>query len=322
MISVIVPVYNVEDYLERCVDSLVKQDIDEEYEIVLVDDGAKDRSGELCDELAEKYENVKALHKKNGGLSSARNYGIAYSGGELIAFVDSDDYVTASYLKHMYDLLKKFDADMAITCTTLRYSEEPFKNDRRFQDYCATPKEAFIEVYAGEYANWTACGKLYKREILTNKAFPKGYHEDIASMYKFIDRCSKVAIGDYCNDYYYIQREGSITFSEFSKKHMRIFQVCDELSEYIDKTYPDLDYISVKVCQHSVQMLLSRLNLTPKQYRFVFNRYKKLFRDNLVSILKNKDYEKKSKVYLAVLCTNPAIYKLFNKCVRLSKKQK
>ena len=120
MISVIVPVYNVEEYLEKCVDSIVAQKVDEEFEVILVDDGSKDNSGQLCDELAEKYPNVKRFNKENGGLSDARNYGIKVSTGDKITFIDSDDYVEETYLKDLLDLMNRFDADMAITKVVLR----------------------------------------------------------------------------------------------------------------------------------------------------------------------------------------------------------
>ena len=114
MISVIVPVYNVEEYLKRCVDSLLNQDTDQAYEIVLVDDGSKDRSGAMCDEFGAAHpEKIVVVHKPNGGLSSARNEGVRHARGEWITCVDSDDYVSGQYLSRLHALREKFDADMA-----------------------------------------------------------------------------------------------------------------------------------------------------------------------------------------------------------------
>ena len=320
MISVVVPVYNVEEYLVKCVESLIHQDFDEEYEIVLVDDGATDRSGVMCDELAEKYPNVHTFHKKNGGLSSARNYGMKCAQGDLITFVDSDDFVSDKYLRHMYDLLTKFDADMAITCNNIRNSEDEVFEDHRFEDYCVSAKRAFYEVYYGDYVNWTAWGKLYKKSVIPEDVFPDGYYEDTACMYKILERCRKVALGDYCNDYYYIKREGSITFSAFNKKHLRVFEVCDELLEYIDRKYPDLDFIGVKVCQNMIELVLNRVGLESGEFNTFFYRYRNLFRKNLVRFMKKRGYKIENKVYMMVLCTTPGIYKAFLACVNARKK--
>ena len=311
LISVIVPVYNVEKYLTKCVESLVAQKFSEPYEIVLVDDGAKDSSGKMCDEFAEKYEIVKAHHKKNGGLSDARNYGTAHSEGKLLTYVDSDDYVSETYLQDLWNLLTKFDADMAITNVVLRYEGVESSNNNTFEDFCVNAKDAFYEVYAGNHISWPVCGKLYKREVLTNDIFPAGYYEDTACMYKIIEKCERVAIGDYNNNYHYVRREGSITFAEYQDRHLRIFEVCDELAEYIDQTYPDYHFIAIKLYQNGVELLLNRLNIKPEVYNEIFYRYQKLFRENLKDMLGNRKIGFKYKVYYVLLCTKPGIYKAF-----------
>lgn len=311
LISVIVPVYNVEKYLTKCVESLVAQKFSEPYEIVLVDDGAKDSSGKMCDEFAEKYEIVKTHHKKNGGLSDARNYGTTHSEGKLLTYVDSDDYVSETYLQDLWNLLTKFDADMAITNVVLRYEGVESSNNNTFEDFCVNAKDAFYEVYAGNHISWPVCGKLYKREVLTNDIFPAGYYEDTACMYKIIEKCERVAIGDYNNNYHYVRREGSITFAEYQDRHLRIFEVCDELAEYIDKTYPDYHFIAIKLYQNGVELLLNRLNIKPEVYNKIFYRYQKLFRENLKDMLGNKKIGFKYKIYYVLLCTNPGIYKAF-----------
>lgn len=122
LISVIIPVYNVEKYLRRCVDSILNQTISN-YEIILVDDGATDTSGLICDEYAKKYHNkIRVYHKKNGGLSDARNYGIVHASGTLITFIDSDDYISQYYLQVLYSKLKEVGANIAC-CDYLRTSE-------------------------------------------------------------------------------------------------------------------------------------------------------------------------------------------------------
>lgn len=313
MISVIVPVYNVEPYLETCVDSLLQQKIDEPYEIVLVDDGSTDKSGELCDALAEKYDIVRAFHKENGGLSSARNYGITHTTGDKVTFVDSDDYVSEEYLSILLDLMNKYDADLSMISVILRYPGEEGDEKNRFEEHSVDAKQAFYEVYADVRVGWSACGKLFKREVLGpgEEAFPAGLYEDSASMYKFLGRCNRVAIGDYNTHYHYLRREGSITYSQFQKKHLRIFQVCDELAEYIDNTYPDLKFMSVMMYQNACEQLLNRLKMSDRQFNKIYYRYRRYFKKNFVSYMLNRKIYWKNKVYLIMLCSTPGIYKRF-----------
>ena len=112
LISIIVPVYNVESYLERCVNSIINQTY-HNLEIILVDDGSPDGSGDLCDKLAKNDDRITVYHKKNGGLSDARNYGVQNANGEYITFIDSDDFVAKDYIEHLYSMIQEFNADIA-----------------------------------------------------------------------------------------------------------------------------------------------------------------------------------------------------------------
>ena len=317
LISVVVPAYNVEKYIEKCVDSLLQQELDCKYEIILVDDGSTDGTSSLIDSFAENNKIIYAYHKSNGGLSSARNYGILHSSGNLITFVDSDDYVFRTYLKDMLYLLQKYDADMSITKVVLRTPGQELRSV--FSDFLVDRKEALYEVYCNDRISWLAVGKLYKREVFADVLFPDGYYEDQASSYKFIDKCDKVSIGDYRNNYYYIQRDGSISFSKFNPKHLRAFEICEEFSDYVKKTYPDMFYIVIMTCQKSVQLLLNRLDMKRSEYNQIFCKYRKLFRKNVMSILSNKKIPRDSKIYYVVLCTTPAIYRLFSKGIHYSR---
>ncbi|MCR4882183.1 MAG: glycosyltransferase [Clostridiales bacterium] len=316
-ISVIVPCYNVEEYIAKCVDSLISQEYEGEYEIILVDDGSKDGTGGIIDDYAKKDPSIHAFHKENGGLSSARNYGIQHSEGNLITFVDSDDFVSATYLKDLMYLMQKYDADMAITKVVLRLREDD-ELKSVFQDFAATRKEALHETYCGDRITWMAVGKLFRREIFQDTCFPIGYYEDQASAYQFLSKCNRIAIGDFRNNYYYIQRDGSITFSRFQEKHLRIFEVCDEYARYIQQNYPDLYYTAVMTYQKSVQLLLNRLTMDWRDYREIFCKYRPVFRSNFREILKNQKIPTRYRVYFLVMCTTPICYKLFSSMIRTS----
>ena len=237
-ISVIVPVYNVEKYLYKCVRSLLNQKFAYNYEIILVNDGSTDSSGNIADKYAMEHSMLKVLHKKNGGLSSARNYGLRYARGKYITFVDSDDYVSDDYLSALHSMAMKYDADIVLTQICLMTEDEAEKyHKEEIETELIDNKEAFWEVYIQKKVSWSACGKLIKKEILNKHKFPDGYYEDSASMYLFLDEAERVVVSDLRNNYHYIRREGSITASRLSEKHMRIFEVCDEIENYLKNNY-------------------------------------------------------------------------------------
>lgn len=308
-ISVIVPVYKVEDYIYRCVDSLLDQSYSN-YEIILVDDGSPDQCPRICDEYAAKYENIVALHKKNGGLSSARNYGVERVDTTWIVFVDSDDYVERTYLEDLWNLLNKFGADMAIT-RIVREREDGSGKPKHvvYQDYCVSNEQALFEVYSGQKVGWSAYGKLLRRELLIEYPFPTGFYEDCACMYKILDQCSKVAIGDYENNYHYVQREGSILKSILDERHLHIFDICREFEEYINKTHEDLNFLPVLMYRRGLTQLLNMQSMPWKTYKQIFKKYRPYFRENLSMVLKLKQVNNKTKLFLLLLCTTPAIFK-------------
>lgn len=313
-ISVIVPVYNVKQYLNKCVDSLLAQDF-QDFEIVLVDDGSTDGSGLMCDELAEKYEKIICFHKENGGLSSARNFGVANACGELVTFVDSDDYVSETYLSDLYNLMRRYDADMAFTRVVLQ-TEKEIENDIKgryvpqFVDYCTSAKEAFIDTYIRQKIGWSACGKLFPLEWIKENPFPYGFYEEMATTYQYIEKCKRVAIGDYKNNYHYIAREGSITHRPLSRKHYRIFEVCGEIRAFINEKYPDKKKFIPLIYENAVLQLLTKIEMSEKQYNDIFLRYRKAFRKHLVSILTSGEINIKRKYYAVILCTTPKIFRL------------
>ena len=320
-VSVVVPVYDVAAYLPRCLDSMLRQTV-QDYEIVLVDDGSRDSSGGICDDYARRYERISAFHKENGGLSSARNYGVAMARGAWITFVDPDDYVSETYLADLLHLVEQFDADMAMTSVD-RCSEEeaPLHRDARFADYCLGPKEAFREAYTGGIVNWSGCGKLIRREVLRQYPFPDGYYEDSASAYLHIFACERVAIGDYPNNYKYIQRQGSITASALQEQHLHIFEVCGDISGYIQAHCPELQYVAVLVYQNAVLQLLTRIQMPWSSYREIYLKYRKLFRKNCMSILARRDVRPASKYYILMLSGTPFLFRFQNLILKLLRGQ-
>ena len=211
LISVIVPVFNVEKYLERCVETIVNQTY-KNLEIILVNDGSTDNSGELCDELAKKDNRIKVVHKENGGLSDARNTGERESTGEYIIFIDSDDYIHHEMLNTLYTQIVEKNADVSICGVMNVYSnsETPQCSDINMDFVC--DKEGFLKEYLiGEKIPGSICNKLLKKSIANKLEFPVGkIYEDAFYHYDLINHADKYVVSTKPY-YYYFHRGDSIT---------------------------------------------------------------------------------------------------------------
>ena len=244
-VSIIVPVYNVEKYVEKCLKSLVDQTL-QEIEIIVVDDGSQDDSKNIIDKYIKKYPNkVKYLYKENGGLSSARNFGIPYANGEYIAFLDSDDYVEPTMYEEMYNLAKKEDADM-VECDFIW--EYPNKQKYDYGVVYNGKKEAI------EKARVVAWNKLFKREIIENEKieFPFGLrYEDVEFFYKLVPSLNKIS---FMKKYFihYVQRDNSIANTQ-NTKTKDIFKVLNNVIEfyknkgYYDEYKEELEYTYLRL---------------------------------------------------------------------------
>ena len=213
-ISVIIPVYNVEKYLERCIDSVLRQTF-EAYEILLIDDGATDASGMICDEYASKYANITVIHKANKGLSDARNVGIDKAKGEYIYFLDSDDYIIPKCLEILYSNIKECDAELSCGGFGLFDDEHPADDTIVGKNKLlkCTGEKACIELLYGKEFYTSSCNILIKTSIAKENLFQVGkYHEDEMTTFRyFLD--SSLVVKTSARTYYYYQREGSIMHS-------------------------------------------------------------------------------------------------------------
>lgn len=232
LISIIVPVYNVERYLDACMISILSQTYSN-IEIILVDDGATDHSGKMCDHYAEVDERVKVIHKENGGLSDARNRGILQAKGEYIGFIDSDDVVSLDFVEYLYKLLKDSSANIAI-CDLVHCcpnKEIVFESETLKKIY--ESEDAIAEMLYQKSFLVSACGKLYRKEYFNETLFPYGIlFEDSAVMYKIFDKAKKIVYGN-AKLYGYIHREGSITTKKFSERDCDILSISEEIMEYM-----------------------------------------------------------------------------------------
>lgn len=214
-LSIIVPVYKVEQYLNRCVDSILNQTY-RNIEILLVDDGSPDRSGEICDRYAKSDERVKVVHKKNGGVSSARNIGFSSSTGEYIGYVDSDDYIAPTMYEDMIDVLEKNDLDI-VCCDAFIVKGDKLIGKQGDGALIVYAKEDILLKSLMDFQN-TIWNKLYKREMFENVIFPEGrLFEDNATAHLFFQNCKRVGCIN-TKYYYYYRNSGSITQTAFNTK--------------------------------------------------------------------------------------------------------
>ena len=236
LISIIVPVYNVETYLAKCVDSILAQTYTN-LEIFLVNDGSSDCCGKLCDEYAKEDKRIKVIHKKNGGLSGARNVAIDVTTGEFITFIDSDDYVTDDYIMTLYSLIEKYECKVSIALyNTFVEGSKPKVVNRVYREDCQTNIKAIEEMFYQEKYDTASWAKLYHSSLFaTGIRYPKGIvYEDLATTYLLIFQSDKVA---FCNRriYNYLLRRDSIEGSSFSSKKMdSALKVCELMESHLD----------------------------------------------------------------------------------------
>ena len=209
LISIIIPVYKVEKYLEKCIESVLKQTYTN-LQIILVDDGSPDNCGKICDEYAKKDPRIEVIHKVNGGLSDARNVGIAKAKGKYIGFVDSDDYIKEDMYEILINLIKEYDADVSI-CNlydVIDGNEYIRNKENGIQEYSRLDilKEVLLDKNIQSYA-WN---KLYKKELFDEIKYPIGKkYEDIGTTFYVFEKCNKIVVTSE-PEYYYLKRSDSL----------------------------------------------------------------------------------------------------------------
>ena len=215
LISVIVPIYNVENYLRQCLDSILEQTF-HNLEIILVNDGSTDGSGQICQEYLKKDSRITYFEKENGGLSDARNYGIERAQGEYLTFIDSDDWVTNTYIEELYIKLQHYNADISISNyfyfqeSNATFYKHVFEHWEKEYD-SKYLLEHYFDIQCGDFFLSTAWGKLYKKYLFEYLRFAKGMtSEDAALTYKVYDLADKI-VYFHKDSYCYRQREGSIS---------------------------------------------------------------------------------------------------------------
>lgn len=230
-VSIIVPVYKVEDYIHRCMNSLLSQNFSS-YEIILVDDGSPDNCGVICDNYAKQNNHVKVIHKSNGGLSSARNAGLLEAHGDYVFFVDSDDWISSDAISTLYSIASKSNADIVSGSYVIAKDERKIRDSKN--NVTVYSRDQAMEFYLktgmsniiSEYPAWS---KLYKRNLFDDIQFPQGQlYEDVATVFKLIKKSSIYAKTEKVI-YYYFRNSSSITHNKFKVADLDAIKVGKQL---------------------------------------------------------------------------------------------
>lgn len=312
LISVIIPVYKVEDFLNRCVDSILDQTY-ENLEIILVDDGSPDRCGVICDEYAKKDDRIKVIHKENGGLSDARNVGIEAATGDYITFLDSDDWVHMNYLKVLHSLLKSKNADISVCNFVKIYSENIPPNTGNAIIYEYSNIDALNQLSGEFYVQMVvAWGKLYKTDLFNDIRFPVGkIHEDEFTTYKLLYKAYKVVFTTEPLLYYW-QRQDSIMGSGFKiKNRLHAIEAYGERVKFYEKIgQPDLvekTYKALFGYNKSIKDNIHMFDDEDSKIKFI-NDFK-----NFKSKLRSNKHSLKFKLYYEAYYISPMFARLLEK---------
>lgn len=282
LISVIVPVYKVEQYLERCVNSILNQTYSN-FELILVDDGSPDRCGEICDFYAQKDKRVRVIHKENGGLSDARNAGLKICMGNLIVFVDSDDWVSEQYLEILYDMQQKTSCDI-VECNIIR--TDKFVNESKITDEYEYIEYQLIDalklLIEDKILHQYVWNKLYRRETIGDIFFEKGKtNEDEFWTYQVFGNAGKIVKID-APLYYYFQRNTSIMGTEYNVKRLHAIEAKVLRQRYIEKNHESLKNVSASnlffSCLYAGQMSMKYLDDT--EYEMARNYLKEVIKES------------------------------------------
>lgn len=269
LISIVVPVYNVERYMERCFDAIKAQTY-KNIEVIAVDDGSEDRSGSICDRYASEDERFIVVHQKNGGLSAARNTGIKRATGEYITFIDSDDSITEDYIEYLYNLIEKYEADISICAIEeITESEKTRNYGANYSEKKLTPEKCLERMLGDKGFNVSAYAKLYKTELFDGVLYPVGrIHEDLGTTYRPILKSTAVAYGSHPNYKYYL-RNGSLAHSKYTDQKLDIIELTDQMCDAIDKQFESLKDVTNLRRMHArfavLRMMPKKKQMTPEQ---------------------------------------------------------
>lgn len=308
LVSVIIPVYNVEKYLNRCIKSVLGQTY-KNLEIILVDDGSTDNSSQICDEYKKIDSRIIVIHKENGGLSDARNAGINKATGKYITFIDSDDSIEKDMIEYLYLLMKKYKTKMSLCCHNIIYEKRnKVISLGNGKEEVLSSEKCIEKMLYHKDVDTSAWAKLYAKNLFDDISYPKGFlFEDIGTTYKLFIESKYIACG-YENKYNYWIRKNSIVTGVFSEKKLDLLKMTDTMGEDLIKLFPNLKRA---ILRRRVYARFSTLNqmLNIDDYEGKRKKIIDFILNNKNDVLFNKLTPIRDKIAIIVLSLNFNLYK-------------
>lgn len=314
MISIIVPIYKVEDYLAICVDSILASTY-RDFELILVDDGSPDNCGRICDEYATKDSRIRVIHKRNGGISGARNTGLKAATGEYIAFIDSDDLIHPRMLEVLYYAITRGDYDLSMVHGVKVYDKEYDDLMKRDVDVHAlplkevTPDEFHAQLYSySSFQYQVVWNKLYKRQLVSDMAFAPfvGYSEDVEWNTRVCMRMKRAIVAE-ADLYYYLQRSGSVMADsrlEKSDECLKAYLMCLDAIPQERTAYR----ATCLKAMYSAMFFLRNMARGTEYYEQVKSSCKEMYAKTKGELMQNDAISWSKKLRMAINCHCPAVY--------------
>lgn len=310
LISLIVPVYNMQGLLERCMDGVLGQTW-RHLEIILVDDGSTDGSGEMCDRYAQNDSRVRVIHRQNGGLSAAKNTGLAAAQGEYIAFVDADDAVEADYVEVLFGLCSRYQVPLSACNHRIVY---PRLRSVRFAEsdgeLVMEVREALENICYQKKPDVSSWAKLYEKRLFDGLSFPEGkIYEDTAVFAQLMLRAGKIAFTGRPL-YHYILRSDSLSHGKYTPSRLDYIEAVDGFCNTACGRFPDLEHAAL--CRRVFAALSVRRYLVKceKEHRAERARLERFVRQNAWPVLKDKNVPGRDKIAVCALLAGPWAYDL------------
>lgn len=311
-VTIVVPIYNVEKYLKRCLDSIINQTY-EDVDIILVNDGSTDNSLDICYEYKKKDNRITVINQENQGLSAARNAGIEMANSNYIMFIDSDDYIELDMVEYLIERAKKYDSDIACCGFTNIYENGIKEKITKPQNDVVYSKEEALDLHLfSGYIDVVAWNKLYKLELFDDIRYPIGkLYEDMLTTYLLIEKSEIISLHP-DSKYYYCKRNSSIGGNPYSKKTKALSYACNCVMKYITEKYPQIRNIKVANIQWNM-VVLNKMILSNQIDKAFLKDIRILIRNSFLSVLKCKYIDIKRKFQIIILVLSINIYKYFYK---------
>ena len=322
IVSLVVPVYNMEDYLERCMTTLLAQ-TKKEYEIILVDDGSTDSSAEICDKYAEKYSDiVKVVHKSNGGLSSARNAGMRIAAGKYVIFPDPDDWTEKDYVEQLLKLQEKA-VELVCIGHYINYDTKQVMANEGQVGCIMSADEARKSLLIPPCMNGFAWNKLYHLDIIREYGLEflddVGTTEDLDFAFRYLKHCNNVYFAPEVRTYHYFQRDGAATHSGFSKRKLESIHTYEKIIACSQECPELVQAAKEEICNIAINLLWMYQNDSCTDIE-VKQLLKRQLKDTLNCYLKSKRYSLGRKAQAVMVYVNLPVYCKIKNMVTKEKK--